>query len=384
MKITLTSIIASFLLVSSSEIDTRDMPRSVCGWPSLHETGRFPPANTRIAQRMLSIAIDQPITIDGVFTSETTAQIEEFESIYGLEINGYLNIDTWPTLIDLMSPLEYGSSGLAVEALQDALNWNGFDVTETGVYDEETRNATSTFQLLRGASEITGETVDYQTWNLLITQCNSTNTPSFWYDAGWPQGEMSIDTLKCLLDTGFEYAIFECWREKDMGTWWQECVPNIDNAWQAGYSSVGVYMYPNRNRDPAAQAAELVGNLTLNNVKYGLIMLDIEGDDWFDYSIESNQEFMLGLRSIFDQYDQKLSVYCSALWETYFGTNFTAFSDTPLIYAHYDNIPSFYDWDYAPYGGWKSASGKQFWDGVSPEIMCDIALDWDWSPAPFW
>ena len=143
-------------------------------------------------------------------------------------------------------------------------------------------------------------------------------------------------------------------------------------------------MYPNRNNDPSIQAVELVNNLTMNNVKYGLIMLDIEGDDWFDYSIESNQEFILGLRNTFEKYNQKVSVYCGPLWDPYFGTNFTAFSDTPLIYAHYDNIPSSYDWDYAPYGGWKFASGKQFWDGVSPEILCNLPLDWDWSPVPFW
>ena len=243
MKINFISIITPYLLVASSEIDTHDMPRSICGWPSLHEGGRFAPVNTRIAQRMLSIAINQPIQVDGIFTSETTKQIEEFESIYGLEVDGYLNIDSWPTLIDLMSPLEYGSSGLGVEALQDALNWNGFKVIETGVYDEETINATSSFQSLRGASEKTGKTVDYQTWHLLITQCNSTSTPSYWFDAGWPQGNMSKDTLKCLHDAGFVYAIFECWREKDGGTWWQECVQNIQNAWETGYSSVGGYVY---------------------------------------------------------------------------------------------------------------------------------------------
>lgn len=36
------------------------------------------------------------------------------------------------------------------------------------------------------------------------------------------------------------------------------------------------------------------------------------------------------------------------------------------------------------YGGWAAAAGKQFWDGVDPEVLCGVPMDWDWSPAPFW
>jgi len=37
-----------------------------------------------------------------------------------------------------------------------------------------------------------------------------------------------------------------------------------------------------------------------------------------------------------------------------------------------------------PVGGWKSAAGKQFWDGADGESVCDAHLDWDWSASPFW
>lgn len=63
-------------------------------------------------------------------------------------------------------------------------------------------------------------------------------------------------------------------------------------------------------------------------------------------------------------------VYCGREWPDIFGSNFTAFSDVPLIYAHYDNVPSFYDFN--PYGGWDKPSGKQFWDGAQGEVRLSL------------
>ena len=93
---------------------------------------------------------------------------------------------------------------------------------------------------------------------------------------------------------------------------------------------------------------------------------------------------MLSLRSVFDNAKIPVTVYSGPSWASYFGGDFAAFADVPLIYAHYDNIPSFYDYDFAPYGGWKVPAGKQFYDGIAPEIVCGIPLDWDWSPEQFW
>ena len=206
----------------------------------------------------------------------------------------------------------------------------------------------------------------------------------YWFDAGWPQGAVAADTFTCLRDHGFEYTVIECWREKDSGSFVDDCVDNVANAWKAGFETVDIYMYAERYRDPAAQANEMLTNLTASSVKFGGVMLDVEGDKWNEYTHEQNQQFMLDWRKVFDDADIPLIMYCGSQWSSYFGDEFTAFSDVPLVYAHYDNIPSFYDWDYAPYGGWEHPAGKQFYDGIEPEIVCGLALDWDWSSSPFW
>ena len=307
-----------------------------------------------------------------------------YQELAGLPVNGYLNIDTWPSLTDEVTPLLFGSSGRPVMALQDSLGANGFEIPITGTYDDETASALADFQVARGATVTTGQEVDDQSWHLLTTQCNISMPGHFWFDAGWPQGNVSQATLECLLGSHFEYAIFECWRESDGGSFWTECVENIANAWAAGFKYVDVYMYPERSRDPAQQAIELLANLTMNGVKYRSIMLDLEGTKWDEYDQLDNQQFILSLRTVFNQASIPISVYCGSSWNSYFGEDFTAFQDVPLIYAHYDNVPSYYDYDYAPYGGWVSPAGKQFWDAQGEEVLCGLPLDWDYSPEPFW
>lgn len=304
-----------------------------------------------------------------------------YQELAGLPVNGYLNIDTWPSLTGEATPLSAGASGSPVLALQDALGANGFAVPISGDFDDATTTALAAFQVDRGATVNTGLEVDAQTWHLLATQCNISMPGHFWFDAGWPQGSLSQSTLECLLDSNFEYAIFECWRESGGGTFWAECVDNIANAWAAGFEHVDAYMYPERYRDPAAQAQELLSNLTANGVNFGSMMMDVEGTKWDEYTQEENQDFMLSLRAVFDSAGVPITVYCGSNWDSYFGSNFTAFQDVHLIYAHYENVPSFYD--FVPYGGWEAPAGKQFWDGLDDEVVCGQPLDWDWSPEPF-
>ena len=266
------------------ELDLSDMPRSICGFPSLHTGGKFPEWNTRVAQYLLGFALERDIHVDGVFSEETTGQIEAFQEQAGLTVNGYLNIDTWPSLLGLVTPLEVGEASAAesaaILALQDMLvNIYGYaDVSLTGEFDAVTQSAVLDFQSSRNLPMSASASVDSETWHLLLTQCNTNPGNSlighYWFDAGWPQGNVSVATLECLQDAGFEYAVFECWRNNN-GTYYGECAQNVENAWKAGYEAVDVYMFPDRDGNPGTQVQQLVGNLSASGVKYSAIMIDM-------------------------------------------------------------------------------------------------------------
>jgi hypothetical protein len=372
--------------------------RDVCGWPSLYTGGLFGPPTVRLAQRMLGFVLNESIVADGNFTSATVASIKKFQEIAGINAStpGRLSAGTWPALVDACVNSSLAKSSLLTLALQDALTFNGFTTPLTGHLDDQTVQALSKFQRQRGAARQPPGSVDASTWHLLATGCRSgIDGGAFWFDAGWPQGSLDVSTLSCLHAHGFEFGTFECWVEQSrsasqphhQGSFWSECPRNVANARQAGFASVGVYMFPGRNGDPVAQTKWLLGNLSAHSVTFDAVMLDVEGDDWLQHTHEENRAFMLSIKGVLDAAHVPYTVYSGRLWPSFFGDGFTAFQDAPLIYAHYDAVPSLYDFIASPkYGGWSQAAGKQFWDGQGVEYqLCGTGpLDWDWSPQPFW
>ena len=172
-------------------------------------------------------------------------------------------------------------------------------------------------------------------------------------------------------------------------------------------------MFPVRADDPTTQAGQLLTTLTHEGVRFDSVMIDIEGDDWAKYSTvrsscgwvacfagcgdslyhhvppvasqASNQVFITALRAGLEAGGARVVIYCGLDWNNYFGPDFHTFSDLPVAYAHYDNVPGFYDAVDNPYGGWSAPTAKQFWDGADGEQVCGTgALDWDWTPTPFW
>jgi len=272
--------------------------------------------------------------------------------------------------------------------VQDALTVLGFQVPITSEFTAATQRALAAFEDSRAISRI--GVADARTWQLLVTWCNSSlSTQQFWLDAGWPQGILAVQTLACLHNAGFVYATFECWRgrpgQEALNGWWGECLDNVANARAAGFLHVGVYMWPQREKDPNMQASSLLSHLEANRTAYDVLMLDIEGDNWYNHSQAENRAFILALVGALEARGVRLAIYCNWVWPSYFGADFTALSRLPLIYAHYDNIPSFVDVHDTLFGGWAAASGKQFWDGGAGETICSSgALDWDWSAAPWW
>ena len=362
------------------------LPAQQCGWPAVYSGGRFGPSTVRLAQYLLGNALGYPtVNATGVLNPETISEIKEFQTKVKLTPDGFLGSDTWPLLVQFAVPLGVGSFGPAVAGLQDALTANGFPSPVTSKFDTTTSIALSHFQQARGDSQKNGTVTTSQTWHLLATMCNTTG--AFWFDAGWPQGNLSLSTLQCLQGSaGFKFATYECWVEEGIqGSFWPSCVDNIKNSWAAGFQSVGVYMFPQRTYTNAAdQVHQLMGNLTAHQVNFSSIMLDVEGSKWSSYSQLDNQAFITELRATIESYRVKVTVYCGKEWPQFFGPTFDSFADLPLVYAHYDNVPSYYDF-YPPYGGWAQPAGKQFWDGANGETACGTgAIDWDWSEKPFW
>jgi peptidoglycan hydrolase-like protein with peptidoglycan-binding domain len=374
----------------------------LCWWPVLSESDPASPSPTRLAQSLLngyfrleSVSVS-PLAVDGIFGPKTAAAVELYRKHSGLAVNGFLDHASWPHLVAVTSPLAKKGSLLAsgggltlnatedvVRGLQRVLVDDGFlhSSAITGSYGSQTASAVAAFKKSRGQGG-SGDSAGTETFHLLASGCNaSRDTQAFWFDAGWPQGVLSVDTLKCLHDAGFEFATFECWLEYT--GWYQNAVTNVANARKAGFRHVGVYMFPIRAHDPLTQVPAMLKELAKHNVEYDAVMLDIEGQDWGKYSQASNRDFMTKMKQAFAAAAVNVTIYCGREWPAYFGENFNIFAESPLVYAHYDNVPSFYDFD--SYGGWKEPSGKQFWDGQQGERLCGTgALDWDWSPRPFW
>ena len=206
----------TILVILAASCSSEPAPGGTCGWPSLHPGGLFGASTVRLAQRLLGHALLQPGAVaDGVFTATTTSAIEKFQKMAGINASestsGYLNAGTWPKLVSASTTL--ADSPQLILAAQDALTANGFATPLTGVLDATTVQSLGAFQRQRGAPVQPPGSADAATWHLLATGCNRPGG-AFWFDAGWPQGNMSVPTLACLREHGFEFATFECWVEQ--------------------------------------------------------------------------------------------------------------------------------------------------------------------------
>ena len=217
-----------------------------------------------------------------------TTQIKKFQAVAGLngtgDEAGVLNAQAWPALIATAAAAPLGGSKQLTLAVQDSLTSNGFSTPLTGVYDSATAKQLAGFVRQRsGPSRRQWQDglVDADTWHLLASGCNSSNSPAgqpgetrclsmsfhrfspaftafhcgstaggaFWFDAGWPQGNMTVPMLSCLRGAGFEFATFECWVEQShaapgapqpphhSGSFWPGCTANIANARAAGFAA---------------------------------------------------------------------------------------------------------------------------------------------------
>ncbi|HEX7161890.1 MAG TPA: peptidoglycan-binding protein [Trebonia sp.] len=147
-------------------------------WPVLSQgrNSAWPPVTVRSLQYLLN-ARGARLAVDGVFGPRTKAAVIAFQRSRGLPATGVVTASTWPRLI---VTVRQGSTGPAVRAVQDQINFRNLRTGRTlivdGIFGPRTRAAVIAFQ--RGmALEIRGFLVDGivgpMTWQALVTEALS-------------------------------------------------------------------------------------------------------------------------------------------------------------------------------------------------------------------
>jgi len=161
-----------------------------------------------------------------------------------------------------------------------------------------------------------------------------------------------------LKNAGYTNGIVRAWQS--FGGFDSNAPASINAAKQAGISSVDVYLFPCAGKDAESQVSSMISSLQQAGVSWGTIWLDIEtnpssGCGWSS-STSSNCQFIQELIS--GAGGQPVGVYASnAMWSSIAGSSCTVGASKPLWYPHYDNNPSFSD--FQPFGGWTQPFMKQ-------------------------
>jgi peptidoglycan hydrolase-like protein with peptidoglycan-binding domain len=147
-------------------------------WPVLSQGANsiWPPVTVRSLQYLLN-ARGARLTVDGRFGPATKTAVIMFQRSHGLAATGVVNAATW---LSLIVTVRQGSTGPAVRAVQDQINFrnnkNGRTLVVDGVFGPKTAAAVKAFQHAISV-EIPGFAVDgvvgTQTWQALVTEALS-------------------------------------------------------------------------------------------------------------------------------------------------------------------------------------------------------------------
>jgi hypothetical protein len=183
--------------------------------------------------------------------------------------------------------------------------------------------------------------------------------------------KFSQNDFSCLKSNGFDYAIIRGY--ESFGAPDPNAAVNIQNARDAGFQYVDVYMFPcpQCSKSATDQVKEMVDALSGSN--YGQIWLDIEGSEYWLKSYDENQQFFEELFSAARDY-KTTGVYASkSQWIPIMGDGYSGGSSAQLWYAHYDDNPSFSDFE--AFGGWSRPAIKQY---EGDAVVCGVDIDKDW------
>jgi peptidoglycan hydrolase-like protein with peptidoglycan-binding domain len=139
------------------------------GWPVLRQSpnSTWPKVTVRSLQYLLD-AHGARVAADGVYGAKTTAAVVAFQRAHRLTVDGVVGAKTWGALI---VSVRLGSTGYAVRAVQDQLNYRGsrfgFPVAVDGIFGQTTQLAVRAFQ---AAGKVAADgIVGPVTWQALVT-----------------------------------------------------------------------------------------------------------------------------------------------------------------------------------------------------------------------
>jgi peptidoglycan hydrolase-like protein with peptidoglycan-binding domain len=140
------------------------------GWPVLRPglNSTWPQVTVRSLQYLLD-AHGAKVAADGVFGANTEAAVLAFQRAHHLTADGVVGPQTWAALI---VTVQDGSTGYAVRAVQDQMNYRGsrygYTLAADGVFGPTTRLAVLAFQ---AAGRIAADgIVGPVTWHALVNE----------------------------------------------------------------------------------------------------------------------------------------------------------------------------------------------------------------------
>lgn len=143
---------------------------TLTGWPTLSQgpNSTWPKVTVRSLQYLLD-AHGANLTVDGIFGAKTTAAVAAFQRAHHLTADGVAGTQTWRALL---ITVEFGSTGDAVRAVQDQLEYRaskyGYSVAVDGIFGPTTRLAVLAFQ---AAGKVSADgIVGPVTWHALINE----------------------------------------------------------------------------------------------------------------------------------------------------------------------------------------------------------------------
>ena len=169
---------ASAPAAATALVSPANLVQALQPWPVLREGGNslWPPVTVRSLQYLLD-ARGARLAVDGQFGPKTRAAVIAFQRAHGLTGSGVLYASTWQELI---TTVRQGSTGPAVRAVQDQINFrnnkNGHTLTVDGIFGPKTKAAVIAFQRAM-STQVRGFAVDGtvgpQTWQALVTEALS-------------------------------------------------------------------------------------------------------------------------------------------------------------------------------------------------------------------